>query len=198
MNPFQYPDQKHVRRHGPRYVNVASYREWIRDEFSFRCTYCLDREMWNRRAGRFHVDHCRPQSSHPLESLDYDNLIYACSACNLIKGSLLVPDPCESALGECLRVDDDGVAHSLSEDGLRLIEVLNLNDADCVKYRRLVRATVEQAVRHEDQTILLQWMGYPDDLPDLSLLEPLENRRPDGVNLSFFARRQRGELSLMY
>jgi hypothetical protein len=44
---FQYPRQAHVRRHGPLgYVNYQSYKPWLRDEFEFRCVYCLWRERW--------------------------------------------------------------------------------------------------------------------------------------------------------
>lgn len=45
--PFNYPDAPHRRRHGPRgYADYASYRPWLRDEFTFRCVYCLLREQW--------------------------------------------------------------------------------------------------------------------------------------------------------
>ncbi len=43
--PFRYPDGPHQRRHGPRgYASYESYRPWLRDEFAFRCVYCLTRE----------------------------------------------------------------------------------------------------------------------------------------------------------
>src|SRR5258708_6259440 len=45
--PFQYPAAPHVRRHGPQgYADAASFRPWLRDEFTFRCVYCLQREVW--------------------------------------------------------------------------------------------------------------------------------------------------------
>ena len=54
MNPFRYPEQPHVRRHGPQgYVTLESYRPWLRDEFTFRCVYCLLREQWGRARGSF-------------------------------------------------------------------------------------------------------------------------------------------------
>ncbi len=38
MSPFIYPARPHTRRHGPQgYAGYASYRPWLRDEFSFRC-----------------------------------------------------------------------------------------------------------------------------------------------------------------
>lgn len=49
--PFIYPAVPHVRRHGPMgYADVTSFRPWLRDEFSFRCVYCLLREQWDWRS----------------------------------------------------------------------------------------------------------------------------------------------------
>jgi hypothetical protein len=44
---FIYPHHPHVRRHSPRgYRDYRSYKPWLRDEFDFRCVYCLWRERW--------------------------------------------------------------------------------------------------------------------------------------------------------
>ena len=46
-------------------------------EFLFRCVYCLSRERWNPEGqDAFSVDHERPQSTHPEQTGDYDNLVY--------------------------------------------------------------------------------------------------------------------------
>jgi hypothetical protein len=46
---FDYAATAHVRRHGPfGYQDYESYRDWLRDEFSFRCVYCLKRIFWFR------------------------------------------------------------------------------------------------------------------------------------------------------
>ena len=58
MSPFVYPAQPHRRRHGPRgYAGYESYRDWLRDEFSFRCVYCLNHEQWVIAKGAFAIDH---------------------------------------------------------------------------------------------------------------------------------------------
>ena len=55
---FEYPAAIHAWRHGPLgYAKYESYREWVRDEFSFRCVYCLLREQWGRVRGLFDLDH---------------------------------------------------------------------------------------------------------------------------------------------
>ena len=93
MSPFTYPPEPHVRRHGPQgYADAASYRPWLRDEFTFRCVYCLFREQWGSLRGTFDVEHFRPIASHPGHTRSYDNLLYGCSACNVGKGRQGVTD----------------------------------------------------------------------------------------------------------
>jgi len=44
---LQYPRHLHIRRHSPRgYRTYRAYKPWLRDEFAFRCVYCLWRERW--------------------------------------------------------------------------------------------------------------------------------------------------------
>ena len=44
---FAYPERPHIRKHGPSgYEDYRSYKDWLRDEFTFRCVYCLERERW--------------------------------------------------------------------------------------------------------------------------------------------------------
>jgi hypothetical protein len=92
--PFTYPAVPHRRRHGPRgYADYESYRPWLRDEFSFRCVYCLIREAWGQFQGVYALDHFLPMASRADLALEYDNLPYGCVSCNLSKGSLQTPDP---------------------------------------------------------------------------------------------------------
>ena len=82
-NPFTYPTTRHIRRHGPHgYKNYESYRDWLRDEFSFRCVFCLRREQWSPMAGNWDIDHFTPQDRYPQGRLDYENLLYICHTCN--------------------------------------------------------------------------------------------------------------------
>jgi len=73
---FCYPDSPYVRRHGPQgYRDYRSFKPWLRDEFGFRCVYCLWRERWYADgADTFAVDHFIPLSSRPDLICDYDNL----------------------------------------------------------------------------------------------------------------------------
>jgi len=110
MKPFAYSGTPHVRRHGPKgYSEHESYRPWLRDEFAFRCVYCLARERWHKGEYGFQVDHIIPQSEAPARALDYDNLAYVCQTCNEMKSDAAkVPNPCEVGYGGCLEVREDG------------------------------------------------------------------------------------------
>lgn len=88
MEPFTYPDLPHVRRHSPLgYANADSYRPWLRDEFAFRCVFCLVREQWENPVGRFAVDHLHPRMRYPELAADYDNLLDVCTSCNAVKAA---------------------------------------------------------------------------------------------------------------
>ncbi len=198
---FEYPLAPHVRRHGPiGYVDYESYRDWLRDEFSFRCAFCLQREQWKVRIGSFHVDHYAPQAIDPGKACVYDNLLYACAACNLKKSDLSVPNPSTIAFGTCVRVNRDGTIEALDSTGELLIDLLRLDDADNTRFRKLLLNTLASLEKH-DQDSFIEWMKYPEDLPDLSRPRkkpPEGNSQPEGVTESWFAKRERGELPKTY
>jgi hypothetical protein len=199
--PFEYPIAPHVRRHGPMgYADYASYRDWLRDEFSFRCAFCLNREQWNFRLGSFHLDHYVPQIADPAGACAYDNLLYVCAACNQKKGDLLVPDPATVGFGGCLRVHLDGTIEALQAPGELLIDLLRLDDEDTTRYRRMMLEMLV-TLGLNNQAAFVEWMGYPKELPDLSRPRkkpPGGNSRPDGIAESCFWRRARGDLPAIY
>lgn len=200
--PFAYSAVPHVRKHGPcGYKTYESYRDWLRDEFSFRCVFCLRREQWSLIVGTWDIDHFAPQSSHPQNRLDYENLLYVCHTCNAIKNDRTVSDPCRIAFGHCLKVRADGTIAALNENGKVLIEQLRLDNADYTRFRSLMidilRALLRSSDPNDRQTYI-RLMGYPDDLPDLNRLRPPSNRKPEGINDSCYARRIRGELPEIY
>lgn len=189
-DPFAYPLRPHVRRHGPMgYPDHRQYRNWLRDEFSFRCVYCLRRETWVTLRADWQLDHFVPRSIHPQGALDYDNLVYTCSTCNHSKAAHLAPDPCRIAYGDCLKVDDKGEIHALNDAGITLIETLGLDDGE---YKELRLAVFELLTElSAGGKAYRRWFGYPKNLPDLSLEpEPTKgNKRPNGIRESFFERR---------
>jgi hypothetical protein len=78
MVPFLCPESPHVRRHKPfGYSTYESFRPWLRDEFLFRCVYCLKREQWGIVKSQYTLEHFLPQARFPEIVLDYENLLYS-------------------------------------------------------------------------------------------------------------------------
>lgn len=205
--PFTYPTKPYKRRHGPAgYKSYRQYKNWLRDEFVFRCAYCLFRERWFPDGDTsFGVDHVIPQCISKSKICDYDNLVYACLRCNSQKSDSSLLDPCEEAYGVHLQVDQQGMINSLTAQGAILIDFLLLNKPDKVEYRRrilqllsMMSKTTHQELKAEIKMNIMGFMGFPDDLPDLRRLRPPSNSRPKGVRDCYFAQREKGELPEMY
>jgi len=197
--PFEYPAAHHQRRHGPRgYTDYTGYRPWLRDEFTFRCVYCLQRERWIPPAAALEIDHFLPVALNPELATEYDNLLYCCSTCNTAKRTRLLPDPTVVLLGETVRVDPDGTIHPLTPEAERLVIGLGLDSATYTEFRLLWIGIVAMAGRHAPD-LHLRLIGFPADLPDLAALRPPGgNTRPGGIAASYFRQRERGELPTTY
>ena len=128
---LNYPTAPHSRRHGPRgYSQDRAYKPWLRDEFTFRCVYCLTRERW-RPDGQedFAVDHITPRNTDPSLEHNYDNLCYACCSCNRNRQDAALPfDLGREPIAKHLEVAPDGTAEALSAEGRHLIRVCHLPD----------------------------------------------------------------------
>jgi hypothetical protein len=197
--PFEYPATAHQRRHGPRgYTDYASYRPWLRDEFSFRCVYCLQRERWVAPAAAMEIDHILPVASNPELTTEYDNLLYCCSTCNVAKRARLLPDPTTVLFRGAVHVDPDGTISPLNSDAERPVTLLGLDSPTYTEFRLLWIGILAMAERHAPD-LHQRLMGYPVDLPDLAALRPpAGNIRPDGIATSHHKRRARGELPPTY
>jgi hypothetical protein len=195
MTPFDYPSAPLVRRHGPvGYLDYNSFRPWLRDEFGFRCVYCLRREQWEPDLGVFEIDHFDPVGQSPELRQTYWNLLYSCTTCNAAKGVQILPHPATVFLSTSLEVESDGRLSPRTHEARLLIRSLDLNDPMFVTWRmRMIR--IVALAREHDSTLYRQLLAYPDDLPDLSSLRPPGgNLRAEGIVESHFERRNRGEL----
>ena len=199
MEPFHYPATTHVRRHGPKgYSSPAGFRPWVRDEFAFRCVYCLCREAWSRVPGMYGIEHFQPVAHRPELVTEYDNLLYACAACNTIKRAEDVPDPLDVLTAAGVEIRADGALVAKSNESAWLIDKLRLNHPKCREFRKLWMGIVRITKEH-DSDVYRQLMGFPDDLPDLKRLKPPEgNTRSDGVEQSCYEQRKRGKLPDTY
>lgn len=201
---FAPADAMDGRRHGPRgYVDDEHYKPWLRDEFTYRCLYCGCREVWFPDGDRsFSVEHLWP-TSLALEGLtDYDTLVYACCQCNAARGAALLPlDPTEG-IRQHLEVSADGTIRGLTPAGEDFIRVCRLDRSNLVAFRRLILDVLRLLSRKREREageLRRRYLGYPANLPDLSVLKPPGgNSRPEGIEQSAFARRERGELPAVY
>ena len=195
---FDYPNRRKQRRHGPAgYASCERYRPWLRDEFCFRCVYCLKRESWGQVTGEFELDHFEPQSVNPRRRLDYLNLVYACRRCNLVKLDQTVDDPFDLLRSENVATWPDGSLHASDDATRRLIRQLDLNSPRLRWWRMIWMRIVPLAEEHEPE-LYYHLVGFPDDLPDLGRLRPPRNHRQEGVEECWFAQRRRGELADRY
>ena len=195
--PFTYPSSPSRRRHGPQgYASHSSFLPWLRDEFAFRCVYCLIREAWYPAS--FHIDHFLPTVDNPELELVYTNLVYACASCNARKQALLLPDPTKAMLEPNIRVLSDGALEPLTSEARLLVRRLGLNNRRYCDFRKLWIGIVTLAQQAEPE-LFRRLMAYPDDLPDLATLRPPGgNTRPEGITESHFERRKRGDLPDIY
>lgn len=202
---FRYPSAPQSRRHGPcGYTNYQSYKPWLRDEFSFRCLYCLWRERWEADGHHgFGVEHVEPQVTSPEQRIVYDNVVYACNTCNSTRRDVPLPlDIVNDSLGLHLQVLADGTVQTLSETGEELVELCRLNRPLLVAARRRILnliAVLRTSDHPEAVEALRDLLAYPSDLPNLSALRPPGgNERPAGITDCFFERRRRGALPEVY
>lgn len=204
VSPFRYPPDAHVRRHGPiGYSAYQQFRPWLRDEFCFRCVYCLRREVWAFQDSDFELDHDVAKSLAPELCREYTNLVYACHNCNKRKSNKRLPSPSDVGYGACMEIpvtgSDVGEIRALNDEGVRLIDELALDGPKITATRRTYIETIRSLEQH-NRPLFLVWMGFPDELPDLCNVspQPKSNSLPQGIDQSWLSRKLRGDLPAIY
>lgn len=203
--PFEYALQRHARRHGPvGYREWTAFKPWLRDDFTFRCTYCLFRERWYPSgADAFSVDHVVPRNRAAERICDYMNLVYACVRCNSLKRDVLTVDPTNEPLGLHLRLREDMTLEGLTPEGNDLIDLLHLNCNAAIERRQIISDIAElHRIQPNDPRVanlFRRTFQYPEDLPDLSSLRPPGGNRTVGSEeTSFYALKAAGQLASTY
>jgi hypothetical protein len=204
--PFFFPKTAPGRRHGPAgYVNYEEYKDWLRDEFTFRCVYCLERETWYpSRQAAFAVDHILPQIKRQDLVYDYDNLVYACLRCNSFKRDLEILDASRVALAKHLHFKSDGSVVARTRKGREFILLFHLNVAPATAVRneklRILRLKRRCPDNSEVDQLFRETFGYPEELPDLRppAKRPKANSRPEGVYECHFVRKREERLPQVY
>lgn len=181
------------RRHGPRgYADYSGYKPWLRDDFWFTCIYCLARESWYPSGhGSFSVDHITPRSRMGAD--DYDNLVYACCACNSARRATGVLDPTSHRLIDHLELQQDGRFSATTIEGSVLIDVLLLNEQGRVEARQAMMDIISLYFEIPDnprvKSVFQKYFSLPKDAPDLRKLRPPGgNLEPSSAEDCLFAR----------
>lgn len=199
--PFDYPEQAHKYRHGPGgYSSYSQFRPWVRDEYDFRCVYCLFRERWCPIL-KFHLDHFVAQAVDKSKKTAYRNLVYSCPACNTAKSAARIPNPMRALTRDSVTVNEDGTIECHTKQAQKIVRTLGLDSPEYNEWRRLMIGIIAMAAqtttgKHKD--LFKELMGYPENLPDLGRKNPTTNSRPKGIAESAFERKKRGELPDAY
>ena len=207
VNPFLFPTA-HARQHAPYgYTNYHEYKPWLRDEFLFRCVYCLQRERWSREgANIFGTDHLVPQSNPigPALTCLYTNLVYACNRCNSYRQDCDLPvDPTVESIGVHVEVRLDGTVVALTQIGQEVIDLFHMDSRAAINERRRVHNILMEYAEEPDHPphteAFVYTFGFPDDLPDLvNKRPPGGNTLAENCNNCHHARQQLGNLPAVY
>jgi len=98
---------------------------------------------------------------------------------------------------QCLRITPEGRVVALNDDGEKLKQVLLLDSDSNVRHRsRLMRMFDALQKAHAD--LYWEYMGFPEDLPDLREKRVPGNTKPGGAVNCYFVLRERGMLPATY
>ena len=128
-------------------------RQAVRAAYVFTCGYCGIGE--SETGAELTIDHFMPRVAGGDDN--FDNLVYACHACNEFKGQAWNEQmprtlhPAHDSLEQHLREDADGRLVPLTDAGQRHIETPHLNRPPLVRHRRLLKVP-QNALLTEEAT----------------------------------------------
>jgi hypothetical protein len=96
-----------------------------------------------------------------------------------------LPDPCKISFHECLRILNNGQVEAWNDDGKKLKLVLRLDSEENVILRSRWMRTLE-LLSTKEPTLYREYMGFPNDLPDLRQKQVPANTKPAGVENCYF------------
>jgi len=108
-----------------------------------------------------------------------------------------IDDPLTTILSSSITVLADGRISSDRFETQRLIRQLDLNSPKLVKWRIMWMRSADLA-SERDSFLYRQLTGFPDELPNLRRLRPPDNSKPEGIEISWYAKQQRGQLPDAY
>ena len=119
---------------------LANYRKDLLEKHGRKCGYC-DSELTVPES--IEIDHFFPTRTHP-QCHGLDNLVLTCPVCNRIKGakepiaddgSVVILHPYRDNYWEQIKIDSNGLAYGVTEEGKNTVETMRLNRSELVAYR---------------------------------------------------------------
>ena len=170
MSVCSYPLSPHQRKHGPQgYKSYRSYKPWLRDEFTFKCVYCLVRCNFCNSNKRFLslIDPCQEALGSHLKVREDGRI----EPITLMGRKIL----------SLLQLNDEYYVKFRK----RIIKTRKLLDENPEKFK-------EPGEAGDLLREYLDLLRYPKNLPDLSAVNPPGgNSRKDGVETCFFLEREK-------
>ena len=137
----------------------ASVKRLVRSIYVMRCGYCQVSEA--EVGAELTCGHFQPQSQGGSD--DWENLVYACHACNEFKGDYFgdteetrLLHPLHDDLTQHVRHEADGTLQAVTSAGQRYIERLQLNRPPLVLYRRSGQRTEQHNERYQAISVRLE------------------------------------------
>lgn len=133
----------------PEQERYEAYRPFLRQDFEFRCAYCLRHEFFFGGGEAAEVDHFRPRHLFPDLENEYPNLYWSCRKCNAIKGGkwpseaqtergLRFLDPCAEESDDHWQTHADGTLTPLTPVGRYTIRQIRLDRPTLADFRRFL------------------------------------------------------------
>src|SRR5438067_4689566 len=82
------------------------YREQLREDFTYSCAYCTTSEF-EAQGIRMVIDHYEPRKLRSDLENSYENLMYSCDDCNVLKGDRSPPQSARDDGYRFFRPDQD-------------------------------------------------------------------------------------------
>jgi hypothetical protein len=196
VRPYIYPDRVLIRKHAPQYEVYSSFRDWARDDFDFRCAYCLHRETFSYFKSCFDLDHQIPQTEDESLACNYENIVYSCHRCNSQKNKWLLTSPFDKSFGSMLSINEDGIVDFTDDEGYAIVEALGLNDPEFVMFRKKIISLAKVFFMLGDKDAESLWFGIPQNVPDLNTLRPKANPKEGGIDISWSYHRDKWNMNI--
>ena len=133
----------------PEQVEYEAYRPYLRQDFEFRCAYCLRHEFFFGGGEAGEIDHFRPRYLFPDLVNEYENLYWSCRKCNAVKGGkwpsetqmeqgLRFLNPCLEDHEDHWQTHADGTLTAQTPIGRYTIRQIRLDRPTLTQFRRFL------------------------------------------------------------